>query len=93
MTGVALPEISTTTAFKERVEHTCEAYHLNYDTVVTQLLEEWMNGHIPLEIEPDPEFVASAREAFRSKSVQQTLHDLSEHYNPKRTYAHAKKVS
>jgi glutamate/tyrosine decarboxylase-like PLP-dependent enzyme len=46
-----------------------------------------------LEIEPDPDFVASAREAFRSESIQQTLHDLSEHYNPKRTYAHAKKVS
>ena len=93
MTLVALPEVSTTTAFKERVEHTCEIYHLNYDAVVTRLLEEWMDGHIPIEIEPDPDFVASAREAFRSDSVQNTLHELSEHYNPKRTYAQAKKVS
>ncbi|MCP4397914.1 MAG: hypothetical protein GY801_11540 [bacterium] len=93
MTLVALPEVSTTTAFKERVEQTCEMYHLDYDTVVTRLLEEWMDGHIPLEIEPDPDFVASAREAFHSESVRHTLHKLNEDYDPKRIYAKAKKVS
>lgn len=93
MTLVALPEVSTTAEFKERVEHACETYHIEYDAVVTRLLEEWMDGHVPLDIEPDPDFVASAREAFRSESIQQTLHDLSEHYNPKRTYNQAKKVS
>lgn len=92
MARVALPEITTTSEFKERVEHACETYHLGYDAVVTRLLEEWLDGHIPLEIEPDPDFVASAREAFRSKSFQQTLHELSEHYNPKRLYSQAKKV-
>ena len=89
---VALPEVSTTTEFKKRVEHACKTFHLDYEAVVTRLLEEWMNGHILLNIEPDLDFVASAREAFRSKSVQRTLHELSERYDPKRTYAHVMKV-
>ncbi len=85
--------MSTTTAFKERVEQTCERCHLNYDAIVTRLLEEWLDGHIPIKIETDPVFVASAREAFRSDSVQNTLHELSEHYNPKCIYVQVKKVS
>ena len=93
MTLVALPEINTTTEFKERVEHACETHHIDYNAVVTRLLEEWMDGHIPIDIEPDPDFVASAREAFRSESIRQTLHDLNEHYDPMRTYPQAKKVS
>jgi hypothetical protein len=45
-----------------------------------------MDGHISLEIEADPDFVASAREAFRSGTVQHALHELSDDYDPKRTY-------
>ena len=52
-----------------------------------------MDGYIQLEIEPDSDFVATVREAFRSENVRHTLHELNEHYDPKRTYAHAKKVS
>ncbi len=93
MTIVALPEINTTKEFKGRVEHACKTYHLDYDAVVTRLLEEWMDGYIPFKIEPDSDFVASAREAFRSENVRHTLHELNEYYDPKRTYAHAKKIS
>ena len=41
MALVVLPEISTTTECKERVEHTCNAYHIDYDAAVTRLFEEW----------------------------------------------------
>jgi len=43
---VALPEVSTTTEFKKRVEHACKTFHLDYEAVVTRLLEEWMNTQI-----------------------------------------------
>jgi hypothetical protein len=87
-----LPKITATPEFKARIEHACEECHVAYATVVTRLLEEWMNGTIPLEIEPDPDFVASAREAFRSESVQQTLTQLGTQYDSTRTYPHAVKV-
>lgn len=90
---VVLPEVNTTLAFKERVEQMCETSHLNYDAVITRLLEEWMDGHISLEMEPDPDFVASAREAFRSETIQHALHELSDRYDPQRTYPQAKTVS
>ncbi len=87
-----LPEIETTPEFKERVEHNCQEFNLNYETVVTSLLEEWMNGNIPLSIEPDPEFVASAREAFASGKTKQTLKKLGRRYDPTRTYPNAVKA-
>ncbi len=84
-----LPEIVTTSEFKERVEHTCKTLQVQYAAVVTHLLEEWINGTIALEIEPDPEFAASAREAFRSEDVKQTLKQLEMQYDPTRTYPHS----
>ena len=42
--------------------------------------------------EPDPEFIASAREAFNSEEVQQTLQQLGERFDPQRTYPHAQKA-
>ena len=74
------------------VEHTCKEFQVTYATVVIRLLEEWLNGNISLEIEPDPDFVASTREAFRSESVQQTLKQLGMQYDSKRTYPHAVNV-
>jgi hypothetical protein len=84
-----LPEITITSEFKARLERTCEECHVAYATLVTRLLEEWMNGNIPLNVEPDPDFVASAREAFQTESVQQTLMQLGTRYDPTRTYPHA----
>ncbi|MDI6794009.1 MAG: hypothetical protein QME81_14290 [bacterium] len=92
MAQETLLEVMTTPEFKERVEHTCQEFHLNYATVVIRLLEEWLNGDIRLDIEPDPEFVASAHEAFRSEQVQQTLKQLGTQYDPTRTYPHALKA-
>ncbi len=89
MTQQVLPEIVTTSEFKERVEQTCKTLQVQYAAVVTHLLEEWINGTIVLEIEPDPEFVASAREAFRSENVKQTLKQLETLYDPTRTYPDA----
>lgn len=87
-----LPKIMTTPEFKERVEHTCKEFQVTYATVVTRLLEEWLNGNIALEIEPDSDFVASTHEAFRSESVQQTLKQLGMQYDSKRTYPRAVNV-
>ena len=42
-----LPEITTTLEFNERVEHTCQEFHLAYATVV-RLLEELIKGTIHL---------------------------------------------
>ena len=87
-----LPEVITTPEFKERVDHACQASHLPYTQVVIRLLEEWMNGNIAVEGEPDPDFVASAREAFQSAKVQDALKQLGEHFDPHRTYPHALKA-
>ena len=87
-----LPEITTTPEFKERLEHACQASQLPYTQVVIRLLEEWMNGNIAVDFEPDPDFVASAREAFQSEKVQHALRQLGEQFDSSRTYPHAIKA-
>jgi hypothetical protein len=68
------------------------AHDNSYVTVVLRLLEKWVAGDIDLDIEPDPEFVASAHEAFRTEAVQKALQQLGEHYDANRTYPNAVKA-
>ncbi len=92
MARETLPEIETTPEFKERVERDCREFNLNYATVVKSLLEEWMSGNFLLEIEPDPGFVARAREAFAAGQARQALKRLGQRHDPTRTYPHAVKA-
>jgi len=79
---ILLPAIETTPEFKEKIDQRCRLAGLPYSAVVLHLLRIWMNQEIRLE--PDPEFVASAREAFRSEGVQQSLRRLAEEFDPAR---------
>ena len=87
-----LPEIATSTTFKKKIAQQCDKLHVSYGTVVLRLLEKWVAGDIDLDIEPDPEFVASAHEAFRTEAVQKALQQLGERYDANRTYPNAVKA-
>ncbi len=89
---ILLPAIETTPEFKEKIEQRCHLAGLPYSAVVLHLLRIWMNQEIRPDVEPDPEFVASAREAFRSEGVQQSLRRLAEEFDPGRTYPNAVKI-
>jgi len=89
---ILLPAIETTPEFKEKIEQTCHSAGLSYSAVVLRLLRLWTDQKISPDIEPDPEFVASAREAFGSEGVQQSLRRLAEEFDPDRTYPHAVKI-
>jgi len=90
---VTLPPIRTTPELKEKVVRACESLDLKYATVITHLLREWVTGKIELNMGLDSDFIASAREAFASDGVQNTLRELAENYDPERTYPNAIKIS
>ena len=92
-TVTLFPEITTDPEFKNRVEQACEASHLTYADVVTRLLNQWLNGMIDLENEPDPDFVTHAREALRSENVRNAMKRLGERFDARRTYPNAIKVA
>ena len=48
-----LPEIETSLHFKEKVEKTCQQWHLTYSTVVLRLLQRWVDGGMTLETQPE----------------------------------------
>ena len=88
-----LPEVTTTPEFKARVQKACQTLHVAYDDVVIRLLEAWLNETADLDAEPDPDFVASAREALQSEAVQDAITRLGQQYDPHRTYPQAQPVS
>ncbi len=92
-TVTLFPEITTDPEFKNRVEHACKASHLTYADVVTRLLNQWLNGMIDLENEPDPDFVINAREALRSENVRNAMKRLGEQFDARRTYPNAIKIA
>ena len=89
---VTLPAVRATSELKNKVIQGCESMNLNYSTVVTCLLSGWVTGKIQLNLELDPDFIASAKEAFASDEVQKIIGELAESYNPDRTYADAVKA-
>ena len=89
---ILLPAVETTPEFKEKVDQTCRTAGLPYSAVVLGLLRKWMDQDMGPDIEPDPDFAASAREAFKSERVQQAIRRLAEEHDPGRTYPHAVKI-
>ena len=89
---ILLPAVETTPEFKEKVEQTCRTAGISYSAAVLGLLRKWTDQDIGPDIEPVPEFMASACEAFRSERVQKAIRRLAEKHDPGRTYPHAVKI-
>ena len=63
---------------------------MNYSTVVTKLLEDWLKGYTKIEFELDAEFVEACTEVIESNEVQDALVKLAKHHKKsKRTYKNA----
>jgi len=78
---ILLPAVETTPEFKEKVEQTCRTAGISYSAAVLGLLRKWTDQDIGPDIEPDPEFMASACEAFRSERVQKAIRRLAEKHS------------
>lgn len=86
-----LPSVRSTDELKNQVLKACDSVHLNYSTVINNLLAAWVSGKVKLDFDLDSDFVENAKSALESDEAQDSLFKLAKNYK-QRSYTETIKI-